>query len=126
MTKRIRQQGKMPSTFDGRGHQPLMLEAGAGLAARLDLAAIAHVHAQAADVLGVRALHVVRAEAANLAAAAEAGTLLGALGAVAAVAGRAATFWSFFASHEGSFPDGHSFRFCERTGAGWSTEYRVP
>jgi hypothetical protein len=75
VSERVGQQGQVPGPLDRGADQPLVLEAGAGLAAGFDLAAVADVHAQAGDIFVVDALHLVDAEAADLAAAAEARAL---------------------------------------------------
>src|ERR671928_800326 len=65
----IRQQRQLARPFEGRGEPALMLGTGAGLAARLDLAALREEAAQARRILVVDALHVVNTEAADAATA---------------------------------------------------------
>jgi hypothetical protein len=72
MGQRVRQQRNVSRPLQSDGEHPLVASAGAGLAARLDLAAVADEHAQPGDVLIVDASHVIGAEAADLAAAAKA------------------------------------------------------
>src|SRR5215203_4118716 len=66
------QQGNMAGTLDRGGQRALMFGAGAGLAARLDLAALGDVAPQAREVLVVDLFDAVHAEGANLAARAKA------------------------------------------------------
>src|SRR5437763_7868887 len=63
----IRQQRELARPFEGRGEPALVLGTGAGLAARLDLAALGEEAAQARRILVVDALDVVNAEAADAA-----------------------------------------------------------
>ena len=58
----------MAATLDRRGQGTLVVRAGTRLAARLDLAALGDVAAQAADILVVDHTQLVDAELADLAA----------------------------------------------------------
>ncbi len=62
----------MPRALHGRGNKPLVAQAGSGLAPGFNLATFAYVYPQPADILVVESPDVVRAEAADLSAAAKA------------------------------------------------------
>src|ERR1700730_4412999 len=66
----VRQQGDVAGAVQRRGQAALVAGAGAGHAARQDLAAVAEVAAQARHLLVVDDLRVLKAEAADLASAA--------------------------------------------------------
>src|SRR5579859_2584554 len=75
----VREEGHVARALQRRGEHPLVLRAGAALAARIDLAAVADVAADAADLFEVDLLDLVHAERADLSAraprSAEAGTV---------------------------------------------------
>src|SRR5206468_10200714 len=81
----VRQERHESSALQRAGEHALMLRAGAALAARIDLAALADVAADAADVLVIDALHLLDAERAH-APARPAATRAAAITAVTAVA----------------------------------------
>lgn len=60
------QQGNVPSALDRHGQAPLVLGAGACLAPRADLAAIAHESLEQPDVLVIDAIVAISAELAYL------------------------------------------------------------
>src|SRR5207244_2359930 len=62
----VREQRHVAGALERRGEHPLVLRAGAALAARVDLAAVADVAADAADFLEVDLLDLVHAERADL------------------------------------------------------------
>ena len=66
----VRQQGHVARALERDGQRALVLGAGAGLAARLDLGPLADVAAEAIDLLVVDGLGLVGAEGTDLAAAA--------------------------------------------------------
>src|SRR5687768_2203281 len=65
---RVREQRHVAGPLERGGQHPLVTGARAGLAARLDLGALAEVAAEAVDLLVVDALGLVDAEVADLAA----------------------------------------------------------